>query len=111
MEFTVKRSEWLRGKGSDESYLLREDGFKCCVGFFCLAAGLSPKQIEDDKEIEKKHDDMRHDLFMDFYNITRTSWAADVYCTNDDTRIRDAEREERLTRMFLNRGHIIKFVD
>lgn len=30
----IKRSEWLRGEGSDGSYLYRrEDGKRCCLGF------------------------------------------------------------------------------
>ena len=57
LEVTVKRSEWLRGRMSIErdehgltsggSFLYREeDGTKCCLGFACLAAGLSIAQIK-----------------------------------------------------------------
>jgi hypothetical protein len=47
MDFTIKRSLWLRGEGSTKSRLLREsDGKMCCLGQYALACGLSRSQIE-----------------------------------------------------------------
>jgi len=46
MEFTVKRGLWLRGEGSDHSYLLRRsDGKMCCLGFGALSCGLRENNI------------------------------------------------------------------
>lgn len=36
----VKRSQWYRGNGSDESRLLRNDRWMCCLGFDAIAAGV-----------------------------------------------------------------------
>lgn len=44
----IDRTLWLRGEGSGDSYLLRErDGKMCCLGFYCVAHGLSTEDIAD----------------------------------------------------------------
>ena len=46
-EFTVNRKTWIRGDNLN-SYLLRSDDNKmCCLGFFCLASGLTEDQIRN----------------------------------------------------------------
>jgi hypothetical protein len=48
LEFTVDRTRWLRGEGSERSSLFRpEDGKMCCLGFACLAAGHTEEDIAD----------------------------------------------------------------
>ena len=49
---TVKRSEWLRGKGTTISRLIAPDDFpseiagkKCCLGFACEQAGIESKLL------------------------------------------------------------------
>lgn len=44
-KFTVKRSEWYRGKGPQDSLLLNEDKQKCCLGFYGIACGLRSQDI------------------------------------------------------------------
>lgn len=41
MEVIIKRSEWIRGQGSADSYLYRQkDDKKCCLGFVALKCGI-----------------------------------------------------------------------
>ena len=45
---TIDRAKWLRGEDSVDTYLLRQrDGKMCCLGFLCLAAGFSRRDITD----------------------------------------------------------------
>jgi hypothetical protein len=119
MLFTVKRSEWYRGKGSAESKLLREDDLKCCIGFVCLQLGLSEKQIINKGDIMsmvassvEPWGDKRlltdNNLF-DFGNHPK--WLEAAYRANDTDRLTDAEREEKLKSLFKQGGHEIEFVD
>lgn len=42
----IDRNEWLRGEGSDASYLLRAtDGKMCCLGIYALSCGLTKDMI------------------------------------------------------------------
>ena len=48
MKLTIDRERWLRGEGSTNSKLLRlSDGKMCCLGFYCIALGLSQEQIRE----------------------------------------------------------------
>jgi hypothetical protein len=48
MKLVIDRKLWLRGEGSDCSSLLRDKDRKmCCLGFLCLANGLSEQDIID----------------------------------------------------------------
>jgi hypothetical protein len=49
-EFTIKRSEWQRGKGGKNTQLLGRDDMKCCLGFFALACGVEEDAILDQGE-------------------------------------------------------------
>jgi hypothetical protein len=47
-KLTIDRETWLRGEGSSNSFLRRAgDGKQCCLGFYCLARGLSAEEITD----------------------------------------------------------------
>jgi len=50
--FIINRQKWLRGEGSEDSYLLAPDtGDMCCIGFFEKAiCGLKDKDIKGIKE-------------------------------------------------------------
>lgn len=47
MKLVIDRTKWARGGGEDEaSFLLRtEDNKMCCLGFYCLAQGVSQSVI------------------------------------------------------------------
>lgn len=123
--FTVKRSEWLHGEGSQKSRLFRKyDGKRCCVGFFANSIGIddvslvemrtfeglcgltpSPKTTITSLRVEK--------LIEQYPFLMRMKHSLqNIYETNDDTHLSDAEREEQLITVFRDRFHIdVTFVD
>lgn len=147
LEVTVRRSEWLRGKDSVShdatetqpayggSFLYREDdGKKCCLGFACLAAGLSIQQIKGvptpgsvarklqdkfPKELSglvEYNDGTRH-----LYSLIDSGICTALMSDNDrmwhsafgdaDSEYTDAEREAYLTKMGLEVGIKFTFID
>ena len=114
-EFTVKRSEWYRGKGDDDSALLKEDGSKCCVGFLCLNAGLPKKALFEVGSVEAVHMDLERlpkwlaERFV--FDYDATDWALDVYKANDTPKLSGVEREAKLTALFAEKGIKVTFVD
>ncbi len=116
-EFTVKRSDWLRGGPGKSSYLRRiSDGKQCCLGFYTKACGFKDEEIEG----------VRHPMqtrrcrwfggnalggLFDELELMNT-----IARINDSTNpkgfpILEAEREERLARLFAEAGVKVNFVD
>lgn len=56
MKLTIDRSKWFRGKGSQSSMLLRDDGHMCCLGFLGRACGASKKQMLNVSDPSTAHD-------------------------------------------------------
>lgn len=117
-EFTVKRSEWLRGEGDDDSYLYRTtDSKKCCVGFFALACGLEQRQIENIvsmAELNKVIGSVYNGRFVT--KTSPTTWttsfsAAKIYAINDSEILTDQEREATLINYFQELDIKINFID
>ena len=50
-ELVIVRSKWARG-GEDDTQLLNSAGKMCCLGFYALACGYNPTEIEDYAEPE-----------------------------------------------------------
>lgn len=52
LEVTIERSSWLRGQSESALLLIKPSAegeskaVMCCLGFACLAAGMTPEQIE-----------------------------------------------------------------
>jgi len=113
-EFTVKRSEWLRGEGPDVSYLYRNrDGLRCCLGFLGNACGVSDSQMEgaggpglvEDKDVWPKS-------LIDRAGTHGHSHDCDkIMVLNDREELSDYEREKKLTDAFTVIGIKINFVD
>jgi hypothetical protein len=114
MTFTVKRSEWFRGRGRIDSYLLKADGMKCCVGFVCLQLGLADTEIIGERTIHQVLWNWEKETTKKFAIAgmdNSPSWLGQAYATNDDDTISDVQREERLKALFKQGGHQIEFVD
>jgi hypothetical protein len=107
--FVVKRSEWLRG--SRESFLLREDGKKCCVGFLCLSLGASAVEICDRTQVEEDTPIAKRFIRNFRFSASNTNWAGDVYIANDRADLDDSARETKLTELFKQRGIAVTFED
>jgi hypothetical protein len=46
MKLIIDRAKWIRGEGSDSSYLLRNlDNKMCCLGFYACELGIPGAQI------------------------------------------------------------------
>jgi hypothetical protein len=122
MEFTVKRSEWYRGKGGPGSALLLESsGERCCLGFFANACGESDGSIA-----EKAYpSDVGAQWSAELNSHFLQKWYGDdpharpylvkaedgIASVNDDRDISDPEREELLTAAFAVLGHTVRFVE
>lgn len=109
--FTVKRSEWYRGKGYEESKLLREDGKRCCIGFVGQQCGFTDERLLGISTVARSR-----------YNGDSSAWPAwmlkefsgeiqEAYTVNDRESITDGEREAQLKEIFKRNGYEIVFVD
>ena len=78
LEVTVDREKWYRGHGGYESRLLREDGLMCCMGFACLAAGVSLNDIRNVSSVERVNLNSAINLTFRTENYTTLYYANDV---------------------------------
>lgn len=121
MKFTVKRSTWWRGKGSGTSYLLREDGNMCCLGFRALASGLKPRDIFNRAMPATALRALLGGVPPEWMNLVKfltndvvaidTDACQDIALVNDERGMSDFDRERELTRMFAAVGDEVDFVD
>lgn len=105
-KLVIDRARWLRGEGSGESYLLREsDGKMCCLGFYCLARGLTAEEI---KGIKTPTDVTNPVALVPLVkecelcggHVHQTEVCSSMMTVNDDQVVEDDRREEELTRLF-----------
>lgn len=129
---TVKRSNWSRGNVSANALLVGKEmagvgdcegcnspieGTMCCLGFACIALGLTEEQIRDmfypsDLNIHVKGLN-RPICYIDgeagYYD--NTTFSSEAALINDDKTISDQEREERLINLGLEHGFKFIFED
>jgi hypothetical protein len=109
MELVIDRSKWLRGEGDKSALLRASDGKMCCLGFYCLAVGLTENQIRNkgfpqylyDNPLEKTEGKWLVDGGMDVIFLTDY---------NDSGALPEKVREEKLTEIFATHGVTVKFV-
>jgi hypothetical protein len=130
-EFTVNRKKWLRGEGSDKSYLMDPiSGKMCCLGFYAKQSGLSKKDIESmpspGSVIQLLNGD---EVYTNAEVICRPAkpikwntkliWRGQkcnsktcdaLMDANDDEDITDEVREKNLTSLFKKIGITVKFI-
>jgi len=128
MKFTVERSKWLRGIGSEHSFLLRStDGKMCCLGFLGLACGLDPERItnidspngipvsssETARKEWSKTVPEAEGLFREYVKdnsvVCEQLMETNDMETNDS--VDESHREKALTKLFAEIGIEVKFVD
>jgi hypothetical protein len=122
MELVIDRSKWLRGEGGTQSYLMRRyDGKMCCLGFYCLACGLTERQIIDIQSPNTLMIGMNFDR-PNLLKDTHGSWlihthdtaiskvAADLMDLNDDQRLSEHKREQAITEIFARHDVTVTFV-
>lgn len=115
IKFTVRRKNWLRGKG--DALLLNENGSMCCLGFLGRACGLKKKDMlelgtPEDVDIEEPDKGTqfpysivdKHDYFMG-----NTGLCYEIIDVNDAPNLSSKEREQKLTKLFAEGGIEVTF--
>lgn len=131
--YTIKRSEWLRGKGSDVSCLWSQSMRKgCCVGLAVIQDGFKKTWIERlktgrsrvtsveslffrvraGKSVSAKMEDKFNQLMIDSPVINADEKDLNrLYVINDSEHRTDREREMALNKCAKELGFRFKFVD
>jgi len=117
-EFTVKRSEWLRG-GLDlkKSKLMNDMGERCCLGFLGQACGINDKNMiglyrpYETYTLNKSGYGLWPAFLVDYDNEINTSSCNAIMAVNDSYYYSDAKREELLKKEFKKHGITINFED
>ena len=130
----IKRSEWLRGEYSELSALFREsDGKRCCLGFVAnQLIGLSDEEIDGVSafdgaaadvykgkysDVKRRAENVRYrarEMLSAIFTMRDRQGrplATQIVHINDDARIVDSEREEKIIEMFKKIDIAIEFVD
>lgn len=124
-KFTVKRSEWLRGEGEDDSYLLRSsDNKKCCFGFLAIQRGIPEEAIKDVHSFAEMPSEFMKQIPQGFLNednymfkkanVTRVinaDEATEAMVTNDMVETSDSEKEKELAERFKELNVQVEFID
>lgn len=111
-EFTIKRSEWLRGEGNSVSRLLRSTDLKrCCVGIYARACGIPDPAIIDmgwpNVGSERINGGFR-------WRVPETHWLAqlnNLAGVNDDEGSSSGARESTIAAIFAKHGITVTFED
>ncbi len=122
IKLKIDRSKWARGGIKGDAKLLNSQGNMCCLGFACLAAGVPEDDIKwqdvpgDLASEYKSDDDIPDGLHSFLFQDDETgSWknnclVDDAVGVNDDTKINDEEREEKLKPILAKLGFDVEFV-
>ena len=129
MQFTVTRSEWIRG-GYGTSGLYVKKGKRgignpnhkrCCLGFFANACGIPDDQLmhsfspanlsSEDPSFPAEWIALIQNPHEPPEASENTDLCKKLMSCNDDPELNDAEREGQLTVLFAELGHTVVFVD
>jgi hypothetical protein len=108
--YTVKRSQWYRGNGSDQSKLLREDGQRCCIGFVGQQCGIKDADLLDNASV-RSCDESVNGWPSWFIAYPSSEDLQAAYSVNDSEDTTDEYREARLTAIFERYGDTLLFID
>lgn len=122
MKVVITRSNWLRGKGSRDSFLFRySDGKMCCLGFLGIACGISkrdllgrttPEDVKVDPLIWPSGTLEPVLLKLSFRSgFTNGPIIREIVRHNDDPDVNEHTREEYLRNDFKGLGVEIEFED
>jgi len=137
-ELVINRQTWLRGTGGAISRLYREDGKRCCLGFYCKNHGISDELLEDQPSLydvqQNFHEAMIPNEVMWLLDFSRenttnhfdaNSKIARLLMEANDAifrkgnnwndkfgvRITEAEREAKIIELFAKQGIVVRFID
>ena len=117
MTFTIQRSTWDRGQLCNESSSLLDPHTKnqCCLGFFATACGLTDDQIRGVTVPIRIDPDVRKGTPLETLIDTQgsqlghTEICEQLLSANDTATLRESAREERITALFAELGHVVRF--
>lgn len=98
MKVTVKRKDWLRGRGP--SFLRDDTGQMCCLGFVCLALGYTPEGLTGVRTPHRLEPNLQP--VFDAKLVSAAQWATStptcvtMMTINDNRMLQEAEREHAL---------------
>jgi len=112
MKLIIDRKIWLRGEGSEVSYLRRKaDGKQCCIGILCSALPVPENYLTGAKDADELH--LENDVTLPGWLLEPGCATADVdlaYRTNDDENISDLDREQKISEIFARHDIQVEFV-
>lgn len=124
LKVTVKKSEWLRGKGANASRLValddKDNVQRCCLGFVGLACGLTDQDMHGYTSPAKfLNEESPRDTQGAFATLTfpntdtyeNTALCRGLMYYNDDMDIDDAHRITLLRQFGAEAGIEFDFVD
>lgn len=108
MKFTIDRQKWLRGEGGMYSYLLRpSDGKQCCVGMYLEHCGVTTSELKGKAVISE----LCATITPSAGWLMNQSPRNELYSTNDDRELSDAERERDIAKYFATVGVEVEFIN
>ena len=113
VKVVIDRAKWDRGKtyARPDCYraLRNQAGGKCCLGFACIALGLTDEQIETHGSPADLDNDIAPRLFFSDFGAERDAVVVAIE-SNDDPTISEAEREALVVKHFGELGLDVEFV-
>ncbi len=107
--FTIDRSTWLHGEGTERSMLLRGDGKMCCLGSLALACDIPRDSILGRTSPLNLSYAMGRRLPEPFQSYGWNSVPLRIIRVNDTEDIADGDREKQLTDSFQSIGIEVTF--
>lgn len=117
----IDRSKWRTGDqsvnqtGVGLTQLLNHDGYMCCLGFFCLAAGLKKEMILGSGQPSDAYFDSKVDLFpvaeTGHEQYQETQFSQQAIRINDNPGISSREREEKIKKHFAEASITVEFIN
>lgn len=124
MDLIIERSRWLRGendgKGNPAEPTLRDfDGNMCCLGFYCLALGVTINdmlEIPDPQHLidatgDKFKDSLKYLVKSTSDKVDNTKICVELMDVNDSYEKTEGMRERGIRARFKKMGVNVTFVD
>lgn len=121
MRFAVQRHKWRCGgdgpsaHGFGTTYLLNDEGYRCCLGFVAQQCGHTDSQIRrlgepcEDRELSEVLVTEVYDQSNECTKVVNSALADKAVSINDEKELSRDERESRLIALFSYHGHELVF--
>lgn len=106
----IDRAKWRTGAegryatGTGDTQLLNEDGFMCCLGFFCNQSGIPKTKLLDNGDPEDIADKIQEKKLIKkipiLFNGSNTTITKAAIKINDSRTMRVSTKETKLKKLF-----------